>query len=349
MKLNNNTSIFLDALRAFSAQLVLIGHLTTHLKITIPYFDSQTWGASIQYIGVLIFFILSGFLIAYTIDRKQPTFQRYFIDRFTRIYSGFIPAILFVALIDGLVIVTTKKYEHTAAYNLLHFVGNLLMLQKFPLIDDLCKDCLDNFGSGIPFWTLAVEWWLYCLYGYLLLGFRKNKWYVSVPLLLLFVISPFHHVKTNIALFWAMGVSAYFILKYSQDLKMKNWQIGLLLLVSAVAAAYQFDRVRYAYDQSFGILMSVAFLLAVLFFQNITTPTSVFLAKTSKIMAAYSFTLYLTHYTIMEAISAWLPSLNKISLFVIIVITSHLLAFTLGYFTEMKHQHLRNYFYKLFR
>ena len=50
-----------------------------------------------QNIAVLIFFILSGFLITYSTLRKK-TFARnysifnYFIDRFTRIYVAFIPA-----------------------------------------------------------------------------------------------------------------------------------------------------------------------------------------------------------------------------------------------------------------
>lgn len=346
MILRPNTSIFLDALRAVSAQLVLIGHLSIYLKIKIPYFDENTIGN--YNIGVLIFFILSGFLIAFSIDSKQPTFQRYFIDRFTRIYSGFVPALLFVAVIDGLVIITTEKYEHAVAYNLLHFVGNLLMLQRFPLIQELCNDCLKDFGSGIPFWTLAVEWWLYCLYGYVLLGVRQYKWYVSVPLLLLFVISPFHHFKTNLALFWAMGVAIYFILKYSQDLKIKKWQIISLLLLFLAAAAYQLDQVRYAYDQTFGILLGIAFLFCMLLCQNSITPVPIFVAKLSKIAAAYSFTLYLMHYTCMEAIGAWLPHSNKMFLFVFIFIVSHLVAFVIAYFTEMRHQHLRNYFYKLY-
>jgi peptidoglycan/LPS O-acetylase OafA/YrhL len=58
----------------------------------------------IQNIGVLIFFVMSGFLITATLlhNSAKPDygFARYFIDRFARIYSGLLPALVFVIVTD---------------------------------------------------------------------------------------------------------------------------------------------------------------------------------------------------------------------------------------------------------
>lgn len=52
----------------------------------------------------MIFFLLSGYLISQTLHRRldepESTFTDYAIDRWSRIYSGYLPAILLVAAID---------------------------------------------------------------------------------------------------------------------------------------------------------------------------------------------------------------------------------------------------------
>ena len=99
VKLTKGNSIILDLIRGVSAQLVVIGHGISFFGIFK--LVQQPNFPSIQNIAVLIFFILSGFLISYSTFRKSNYgFKQYFIDRFSRIYTAFIPSLLFVFLLD---------------------------------------------------------------------------------------------------------------------------------------------------------------------------------------------------------------------------------------------------------
>lgn len=129
-KLTNSNSIFLDLIRGVSAQIVVIGHGLSFFEI-FPVLQVP----KMQNIAVLIFFLLSGFLITYsTIRKNNYSFKNYFLDRFTRIYTAFIPAIIFVFLIDTLnKKINPSDYMFDKAFNLMTFLGNIFMLQDFPV------------------------------------------------------------------------------------------------------------------------------------------------------------------------------------------------------------------------
>jgi peptidoglycan/LPS O-acetylase OafA/YrhL len=62
-----DTSVMLDLLRALAAQMVCVGH-------AISFFMSQwrpTRLSLMQNVGVLLFFVISGFLITYTLIEVQ--------------------------------------------------------------------------------------------------------------------------------------------------------------------------------------------------------------------------------------------------------------------------------------
>jgi peptidoglycan/LPS O-acetylase OafA/YrhL len=62
---------------------------------------------------VLIFFAMSGFLITATLlhNSAKPDygFARYFIDRFAYIYSGLLPALVFVIVTDWITLWLTSE------------------------------------------------------------------------------------------------------------------------------------------------------------------------------------------------------------------------------------------------
>ena len=146
----NDTSVMLDLLRAIAAQMVCVGH-------AISFFVPQWRPTRLPYMqnaGVLLFFLISGFLITYTlIERsKDPAygFRQFFIERFARIYSGLIPALAFIAIIDGVTIYFTgdpaiSRYftskTHDSEY--FHAGGDIgESLQMYP--------SMVSFGSAEP-------------------------------------------------------------------------------------------------------------------------------------------------------------------------------------------------------
>ena len=163
MKLSKFNSHALYVLRIIAAQAVLFGHLFTFFKIS-P-FAEQKYFPHIQSLAVIAFFLLSGFLTDYSAQNKPKdySFTDYMKAHTFRIYSFFLAALAFIAIVDGCIIVL-GEYLHNDNYNGLSFISNLLML---PLI-------FQPFGSGRPIWTLFIEWWLYVAYGYFFFKCKKD-------------------------------------------------------------------------------------------------------------------------------------------------------------------------------
>lgn len=166
LKINSIQSLTLDIIRVFAAQIVLFGYAISFFCInsTMPY---------IQNMGVVIFFILSGLIISYILIHKSKegySFKEFFIERFARIYSGLIPSLIFIAIIDGIIQLYNPDYYKYSDYDIKTFFANIFMLQDYyvghyfeQLVPDSFK--ITSFGSGRPLWTLAIEWWIYMFMG----------------------------------------------------------------------------------------------------------------------------------------------------------------------------------------
>jgi peptidoglycan/LPS O-acetylase OafA/YrhL len=61
----------------------------------------------------LIFFLISGFVIAAALSRRSGDpdygFLRFFVDRFARIYSGLLPALVLILAVDRLTLALTGE------------------------------------------------------------------------------------------------------------------------------------------------------------------------------------------------------------------------------------------------
>src|SRR4249919_3526672 len=94
-KSKNDTSVTLDLLRAVAAQMVCVGHAVNFSGAGYTYLPN---------VGVLLFFILSGFVIAHTLSTKSQAedygVSAFGIERFARIYTAFLPAIILIAVAE---------------------------------------------------------------------------------------------------------------------------------------------------------------------------------------------------------------------------------------------------------
>lgn len=107
----------LESLRGFASIYVAIGHfILSHKNIPVSLGFLFRFGQE----AVIIFFILSGFVIFYSSSKNQnESLYSYFIKRFRRIYFP-----LICALIVSIVFVSCD-------FPIKALVGNLLMLQDF--------------------------------------------------------------------------------------------------------------------------------------------------------------------------------------------------------------------------
>ena len=104
--------------------------------------------------AVMLFFVISGFVIAYSVGEKGMTFREYFVRRFRRIYPLFL-----VALLLGVADYLFFRKQPIPAPELL---GNLFMFQDLGYLKP--GTWFAPFAGIAPLWSLAYEWWFYLLF-----------------------------------------------------------------------------------------------------------------------------------------------------------------------------------------
>lgn len=161
MKLNFSYRPDIDGMRAIAVLLVILFHAN---------FSFVPGG----YIGVDVFFVLSGFLITLTIDKemneKSFSFKQFYLRRIRRI----IPVLVFIMLV-----VTIPAYLFLFADNLEAYsrtlIHTLLSVNNFHLLVTQRDYFADN-ADLIPFlhtWSLSVEEQYYFIWPVILVFLHK--------------------------------------------------------------------------------------------------------------------------------------------------------------------------------
>jgi hypothetical protein len=208
---DNDASFTLNLLRILAAEMVCAFHAIALFNVSwlrLPHVPPM------QNFGVCIFFVLSGFLIAHTLVRKSEKpaygFREYAIERIARIYSGWIPALIFVVVVDA-ALIHAGVYDPQRHFDLKTFVGNFFMFQEY---NGLFSNHLSfrMFGSGAPFWTMSVEFHIYLLVGAVFFFLRGGaRWWLLLPVILIFSQQPASNLTgTSLFTLWLSGFVAAF-------------------------------------------------------------------------------------------------------------------------------------------
>lgn len=168
----NNYFPALTGIRAIAAYMVFFHHFN---PFSIEHFGKDVNGFFGQlHIGVTLFFVLSGFLIAYRyIEYDNIDFRQYIINRFARIYPVYFLLTTFTIGVFAFVF-----HQGTLASNAVTYLMNITFL----------RGLFDNFKfTGIPQgWSLTVEEMFYFSAPLFFVLIKKNKWNLTIiPLSLL--------------------------------------------------------------------------------------------------------------------------------------------------------------------
>ena len=191
--MNRSFSVYLDIVRFCAACLVYLYHSNMRLLVTEP-LPASTYGHA----SVIVFFVLSGFVISYVADNKEKHWVDFAASRLSRIYSVVVPALVLTLVLDG---VGRRLYPelYDYPYDLLavRLPASFLMLNEvwFVSITSL---------SNVPFWSITYEAWYYVLFALVtFLPARQGLWAAA---LLLVLLGP----KVLLLLpVWAAGVVLY--------------------------------------------------------------------------------------------------------------------------------------------
>jgi peptidoglycan/LPS O-acetylase OafA/YrhL len=299
--LSAEASVYLNILRVAACEVVVISHFYTRYR---PLFlDSIFFGGMLGGLGVFTFFAISGFLISYSIYQKtldrQYRFRHYFVDRFSRIYSGLIPALLISLAVAGLIYATNPVYfNHLLAaespINLQTFTATLSMTDMIPsgLVNatsnvalgvSFSQPMITSFGFNSVLWSLMVEWWIYMFFGWVILGglvlLRREKvggWFrpmfYAVTVFLSAVLLVLAWQYSAFIIVWFLGAAAMCLLS-NTGIRMKlkgrlaTYFLAALFYASIAGVGYESYRIYTLTHESFsllfGLLISSTVLLGV--------------------------------------------------------------------------------------
>jgi hypothetical protein len=262
--------VSLDWLRGIASLMVCVFHVKKYIWWTFnPNWITKAFEQG--YLGVYIFFIVSGFVIPYSMYVKNyqlKSFWKYIAKRTVRIEP---PYVLFIILllIWNYWLFHFRGSGTEILYDVKQFILNITYLAPF-------------FGVKwiiVIFWTLAVEFQFYILTGLtynLLLKSAQVRYAIMITLIGIGMLIPEKYFTVlNYYVFFALGFQTFLFVVKKIDIKeyLISALVGILFiyfLVLDIAA------------------IAALFTLLGIFFFNVKTKVSEFFGK-------ISYSLYLTH------------------------------------------------------
>jgi len=302
---------YLDMVRGVAAQLVLIEHCGTYfLPFPVP--------GQLGNLGVTVFFLLSGFLIADSIrlrlDQGRFSLTEFMVSRFTRIFMPYLPAILLAALFDWFS-AASPLYEYRRNLNGVTALANMFMLQDFSVFQLLRRLHVpeqvwffSEFGSGRQFWTISIEWWIYVSVGIATTLVVSPRRHPILTILLCFsAIEPVYNLVGGpggcLTGFWALGASASALYRRHQT----RTAISPLTCVLIGAGLLGLATLRLlfthfvVFDPVFVTILAPLLFLPVYAYRQ-TTHASAWSRAGLNWLAFHSYSLYLTHNSLVVLI-----------------------------------------------
>jgi peptidoglycan/LPS O-acetylase OafA/YrhL len=218
--LQPNLSVYLDLLRYFAALMVYLFHAGHFAHHKLPFFG--TYGG----LGVAVFFVLSGFVIAFSSTGKRRDIVDYFIARFARLWSVAVPAIVLTLVLDTLgQWLALSAYAPMQPYPAFKWIAasgiTTLFLNEIWFLDIW-------LGTNGPFWSLSYEFWYYVIFA-ALLYFRGWKRVVAAGVVM-GIAGPGIIIAFPV---WLLGVGLYHLLR--KHAAMDGTLPGACALLASVA------------------------------------------------------------------------------------------------------------------
>lgn len=380
------SSAHLDIARGVAALLVYIGHWRG--LFFVRYQDCLLRGplTAAMYAAtssgrkcVMVFFVLSGFLIATSIVQAMASgrwsWGVYLRNRLTRLYVVLVPALLLTALWDhlGFALAGTKGiyagshvpyaimwYDVPSRSGIGTFLGSLFYLQQVwaphRVPHGLLWEAIPEYGSNVPLWSLSHEFWYYMAFPALLVALRRGATPRARLLCGLAGVAMLVLVRGQIALYflvWLMGAAVSIAPPVPRRLRVPATVACFVAFAAAMAIPPH------------GVLFTqkvVDFLNGITFTGVVhcilsaeDRPAPPRYLRVSQVLAGSSYTLYLVHVPVLVLANAlmvnqvmtWQPDAHHLLTALPILILVPGYALLLAHFTEARTDQFRRWIERL--
>lgn len=307
-------SLYLDAVRFLAALAVIIDHAASE-----PFSKGVFWPPLGHYgaAAVTIFFVLSGYVIAYVSSSRENTARAYAIARTSRLYSVVLLALPLTFICDSIGLAANPQFyslqkvlwkpESFAGYLSAFFFVNEWQIFDFHGISP---------GTNGPYWSLSFEATYYALAAIALFS-RRMIWLLSIPLILALA------GRTIAAMLpiWLCGFMLYRsrILAPRPTLAACLFVASLAFIIAAPQMGWRFDNGGIFFPWGRGpfnrnllldYLIAAAFALNLIAAREIlvfSTPIKACAVSTIRWLGSLTFPLYCLHYPLLCLFSAVNP------------------------------------------
>jgi peptidoglycan/LPS O-acetylase OafA/YrhL len=298
------TSLYLDLVRVLAALAVFV-HNTKKESITFGFLSSfGQFGNE----AVIIFFVLSGIVIAHVYHARENNAARYALARLSRLWSVIIPAVILTIVLDSLGSrLAPELYDVFPSpvwsldfASVWHTVAPILFANQlwiWPITP----------GSNAPFWSIGYEAWYYIGFGLVVF---LDGW--ARLLCLVAVAAATGPSILGMASFWILGVAIYHALGRGKPALVfwVTWLLTLLGLAALFLVKYKIIKVASSlffgtteYPPQFGYLFpcicaALLFGVNIISFDRISHSfggTGKIIEKPVRFLATRTFSLYLYH------------------------------------------------------
>ncbi|MCH6193102.1 acyltransferase [Serratia sp. X10] len=274
---------YVDSIRGIAAISVVVAHFLVPIYGYDKYVFSHVF--DVGKIGVVLFFIISGFIIPFSFRRENGGVQAFFISRFFRLYPGYWFSLLLYLVVS---------YCFGEQFPLRKILANITMFQTALHVKDIV---------GV-YWTLFIElvFYIMCVFAFILGLLNKVRFNFISALVMLAValamgvarhkLDAAFPVALPLALSLMMFGGLWRSYLLEGDLFAKKQAIYYIAIFACVIPLVSF----YSYGSEPGHTMryTLTYYLSMLLFILLTTRLKIH-NKFMVLMGVISYSIYLIH------------------------------------------------------
>lgn len=307
--MNRGLSLHLDAWRVCAALTVAVIHATHPI-----YLDGGPNLAPFAADAVIVFFVISGFVISHAARRPGTTAAGYAFDRATRLFSVAVPALAVTLILDGYGrSVAPEAYVPAGPEDFLASTARALGFFAHWSIGDG-----RSVGTNSPWWSLSYEVAYYILFfgAMFLRGWRRWLWLAAGVVL-------FGPKVMILAPAWALGVFAERVLAAEGRAARASWIILAAAPFALYAASVEIGFRDLIWEATFAALgperfaalgysryflwdwwVALLFTLHLVAAGRLWAMTEAWEARPIRWLAGATFSIYLTHLPVIHLMNA---------------------------------------------
>ena len=309
--------VYVDLARGLAALAVTAGHLRAFVLVDFKDVAQPTllcrafyFATSLGQQAVMVFFVMSGFLIGKSVydnvSTGQWSWSDYAIRRLSRLWTVLVPALIITAMLDYIGVnfvhgalytgVTSDIYNSTplakdipAIYRADTFFANVFFLQTI---------IAPTFGTDLPLWSLSNEFWYYVIFplGFLAVwgkGLTLQRICYATVAAAVCIALPFGMVLYGIV--WLFGFGVALVSRSKRDAPQPvALSLSLLLFILTLVVA----KLNTQWGAINDFACGAAFAITLYFLVSLKTRNSL-ITRFARTSAGFSYTLYLTHFPML--------------------------------------------------